>query len=119
MFHFSKLFLTKSITLLAISGLFKLSFLFPGTSSKSRTTQALLQMAVYIANTFYLTSNSIVPMIQGKDVVDENIRDHNLIIVGEISFTAPYLEKVPLKFGEDHSISIGKILLVCTYTWTG
>lgn len=64
-------------------------------------------MAVYIANTFYLTSDSIVPMIRGKDAIDENIRDHNLIIVGEISFTASYLEKVPLAFGEDQSISLG------------
>ena len=46
-------------------------------------------------------------MIRGKDAVDENIRDHNLIIVGEISFTASYLEKVPLAFGEDQSISLG------------
>lgn len=65
-------------------------------------------MALYLANTFYLTSDSIVPMMRSTDLVDEDIRDHNLIIVGEISFTKSYLEKVPLKLNEDQSVSLGK-----------
>ena len=65
-------------------------------------------MAVYIANTFYLTSHSIVPVMRDKDIVDKKIRDHNLIIVGESSFAAPYFKKVALTIGSDQSISLGK-----------
>ena len=95
-----------------MSGVLKLSHLFSGTARKSETTQALLQMAVYVANTFYLTSNSIVPITRDKDVVHDDLRDRNLIIVGETSFALPYLEKTALNIGDDHSISLGKIDLL-------
>ena len=85
-----------------------LFFVFSDASSKREASQALLQMAVYLANTFYLTSDSIVPMTRNTDLGDENIRDRNLIIVGDISFTKSYLEKVPLKVQEDQSVSLGK-----------
>ena len=84
------------------------NFVFSDASSKRETTQALLQMAVYLANTFYLTSDSIVPVIRNTELDDEAIRDHNLVIVGEMSFTKSYLEKVPLNFKEDQSVSLGK-----------
>ena len=82
--------------------------IFLGSSSRAKTSQALLQMAVYIANTFYLTSDSIVPLMRDKDLVNERIHNHNLIIVGDLSATASYLKKVELTIEEDQSVSLGK-----------
>ena len=43
---------------------------FPGTSGKSETNEAFFQMAVYIANTFFYTSHSIVPVTRDRDVLN-------------------------------------------------
>lgn len=69
-------------------------------------------MGVYIASTFYLTSHTTVPIILAKDLDNENIRNHNLIIIGELSFSAFYLEKIPLMFDRDSSINLGKTVLI-------
>ena len=82
-----------------------------GSSSNGESNQALRQMAVYIANLFYLTSDAFVPVLRDKDVVEGSLHQRNLIVLGETSensFISPYLEKSSLSFENNHVIKLGK-----------
>lgn len=46
--------------------------LFLGSQSSDEVTQSLLEMSVYIANLFFLTSDTIVPIIKDTDLKESD-----------------------------------------------
>ncbi|KAL3875128.1 hypothetical protein ACJMK2_038060 [Sinanodonta woodiana] len=72
-----------------------------GTQSKAPVTQYLQQAAVYIANLFFLTSNTKAPIIMDSDVDKSQFVNRNLILLGgphENLHTEQFLESIPIAF---------------------
>ncbi|XP_072030612.1 uncharacterized protein [Amphiura filiformis] len=87
-----------------------------GTQDKS-LSQSLLTMAVYIANLFYLTSDTIAPIFDDETLTEDKADSHNLIVIGgphQNQWTQRFLDKVPLSLG-DSGISLGD----CTFSGSG
>ncbi|KAK3093303.1 hypothetical protein FSP39_013879 [Pinctada imbricata] len=84
-----------------------------GTQSSNQTiTELLLQSAVYIANLFFLTSDTIAPILKDEDIQTSDER--NLILLGgteENLHTTFFLEKLPITFKADGTLTIES----CTY----
>ena len=60
-------------------------------------------MAVYIANLFYLTSDTVAPIFEDDSLTDDKAQSHNLIVIGgphENRWTQGFLDKVPLSSGQ-------------------
>ena len=80
-----------------------------GSSSEADVNFALRQMAVYIANLFYLTSDALVPIVRDKDLTKESLQNTNIIVLGAMdSFILRYLQKSQLRY-ENDTIRLGKI----------
>ena len=56
-------------------------------------------MAVYIANLFYLTSDTITPIFDDESLTDEKADSYNLIVIGgpqQNQWAQRFLDRVPL-----------------------
>ena len=83
--------------------------IYLGASKQGKdVSQALLQMAIYVGNTFYLTSDLSPAILRHHEITEENTHNRNVIIIGDLSLTKGYLKKVSLHVTEDRSISLGK-----------
>ncbi|KAK3593447.1 hypothetical protein CHS0354_020212 [Potamilus streckersoni] len=72
-----------------------------GTQSNSSVSLYLQQAAVYIANLFFLTSNTKAPILKDSDVDKSQFENRNLILLGgpqENLHTGQFLEKIPIGF---------------------
>nr|XP_006825285.1 PREDICTED: uncharacterized protein LOC102809823 [Saccoglossus kowalevskii] len=88
-----------------------------GTKSSSEFTSTLQQLSVYIANLFFLTSDTIAPVIKDVDLTDEVAHQHNLIVLGgpnENSWTSKIIRDAEASslVNEDKSITLGE----CQFT---
>ncbi|KAK3753331.1 hypothetical protein QZH41_015265 [Actinostola sp. cb2023] len=76
-----------------------------GTTGNPDTVEILRRFAVYIANQFYLTSDTICHVITDKELDQTTADDFNLIVVGRPehnSWSRQFHEDIPLKFHEKH-----------------
>ncbi|XP_038066251.1 uncharacterized secreted protein ARB_06907-like [Patiria miniata] len=74
-----------------------------GTRDKSLSAK-LLQLAVYVANLFYLTSDTVAMVTQDHTLSEEIAASHNLIVIGgpsENSWAQTFLNMVPLTATEN------------------
>ncbi|KAK3790655.1 hypothetical protein RRG08_048780 [Elysia crispata] len=84
-----------------------------GTQSGSSASSMLLQHAVYIANQFFATSDTLVPIKEDDSVEEEDLENNNLIIIGgskENSKAEQFLTLLPnltLGFEEKPKLSLG------------
>lgn len=77
-------------------------------------TETLRQFAVYIANLFFLTSDTWAPVVPDAELDEETADRYNLILVGsplENSWVEKYHGKVPLKY-KDKSLTLGEFRLL-------
>eukprot|EP00117_Sycon_ciliatum_P018872 scpid32260/ scgid17292/ len=84
-----------------------------GTSGSSEDTASLHQAALYIANLFFLMSDTLAPVIHDSKLSPETAAKYNLIIVGGPqlnSFAESALSRVPISVGKG-----GIQLQHCTY----
>ncbi|XP_071963371.1 uncharacterized protein [Antedon mediterranea] len=85
-----------------------------GTQNKESAPQ-LLKLAVYIANLFFLTSDTIAPIIEDSTLTEQQAEDNNLIVIGGVDeniHTSKYLEKLPITYDKDNGLKLGE----CTFT---
>ncbi|XP_078000966.1 uncharacterized protein LOC144453526 [Glandiceps talaboti] len=86
-----------------------------GTEGEGSITATLQQLAVYIANLFFLTSETIAPIIKDKDLTDSVANGYNLIILGgpnENSWTSKIMTNSSPLSVDEQGISIGE----CRFT---
>jgi len=60
-------------------------FIAVGTMSSEETTSTIERLAVYIANLFFLTSDTSAPVLKDKDLTDE-VAGELIICYMKISF---------------------------------
>ncbi|CAI9730593.1 secreted ARB_06907-like [Octopus vulgaris] len=81
-----------------------------GTLGSVVTNQILLQLAVYISNHFWLSSDTSAAIVKDTEVPLEKLKKRNLIIIGgpkENSLTSEFLKKIPINI-EDNKIILEK-----------
>lgn len=75
-----------------------------GTQASSHMNQLLLHLAVYVANLFWITSDTQAPIVRDADISLEKIKNKNVIIIGgpkENSLTSSFLSSIPIKIQDD------------------
>ncbi|XP_070577207.1 uncharacterized protein [Ptychodera flava] len=84
-----------------------------GTHASADIVATLQQLAVYIANLFFLTSDTIAPVFRDNDLTEDTASQYNLIVLGgpqENSWTKKILQNgIPLTVDEN-GIGLGECL---------
>lgn len=78
-----------------------------GTQSSANMNQLMLHLAVYVANLFWITSDTQAPIVRDVDLSPEKIKNKNVIIIGgpkENSFCSGFLNHIPIKIQEDRLV---------------
>ena len=81
---------------------FAFLYLMTGTQDKM-LSQSLLSLAVYVANLFYLTSDTIAPIVEDRSLTDDMANTHNLVVIGgpgQNQWTQGFIDKTPLSLHE-------------------
>ncbi|XP_064601403.1 LOW QUALITY PROTEIN: uncharacterized protein LOC135467560 [Liolophura sinensis] len=76
-----------------------------GTQGPDIHTTRLLNQAIYIANLFYLTSDSYAPILRDVDADITQLESVNVIVLGspdENSLTSHFLKTVPIRVDTGH-----------------
>ncbi|KAL8611053.1 hypothetical protein ACOMHN_042669 [Nucella lapillus] len=80
-----------------------------GTQGKQAATERLQAYAVYVANLFYLTSDTTAPVVKDTDITEQHLENTNVILIGgpaQNLFAARFLHKIPVKVN-DQAIQLG------------
>ncbi|XP_033104012.1 uncharacterized secreted protein ARB_06907-like [Anneissia japonica] len=89
------------------------SFLIVTGTSNKALAPILFQLAIYIANLFFLTSDTIAPIIEDTMLTDQLAESNNLIIIGgpgENLHSVKYLDKIPINIDNDSGIQLGECI---------
>ena len=81
------------------------------------TSATLLHLAVYLANLFFLTSDTIATVIEDATLTVETAALHNLIIIGgpgDNSWAQRFLDRIPLGISENGKWFYNLLLVVFT-----